>query len=480
MTNKYDEVFDVVVIGSGFAGLAAAIEARAAGASTIILEKMKCRGGNSMISEGFIAAAGSVFQKKQSIIDSPEQMASDMKQAGLGLNHPDLVRTVTENSSSAIDWTIEEIGVSYLDQVVQLGGHSRPRTLIIESRSNVCCGAVLVQKMLNKALDMGIEIRTQAYVQTIVREAGGPVTGVNIRQAQPSSTQMETSMVRTIGCRKGIVLASGGFANDIQFRIISNPLLDSSVVSTNRRGATAELLTEAIRIGAMPVHLSAIQLGPWATPDENGLNVGANFASMAIFPHGIVVDPRTGERLLNELGDRKVRADAMLAARHTCIGFVDARGVSLVDHFLPKCLSNGVVKPFDTIAELAHYYKIPTNKLMETVTSFNECLKEGIDVEFGRPIRENEVILEQPPFYAIRLWPKIHYTSGGVQIDTHARVIGLDQQPIEGFFAAGEITGGVHGACRLGSCAISDCLVFGRIAGQKAALRLESESSHQL
>ena len=475
MANKYGEVFDVVVIGSGFAGLAAAIEARAAGASTIILEKTKGRGGNSIISEGFIAAAGSVFQKKQSIIDSPECMASDMKKAGLDLNHPDLVRTVTENSSSAIDWTIEEIGVTYLDQVVQLGGHSRPRTLIVKSRANVCCGAVLVRKMLSKALDMGIEIRTQAYVQTIVREAGGPVTGVTIREAQ-SSPQIEPGIVKTIGCRKGVVLASGGFASDVRFRTILNPLLDSSVETTNRRGATAELLTEAIRIGAMPIHLSAIQLGPWASPDEKGLNVGSNFASMAVFPHGIVVDPRTGERLLNELGDRKVRADAMLAADHICIGFVDAKGASFVDHFLPRCLSNGVVTPFDTLAELAHHYKIPANKLKRTVTAFNDYLKNGKDVEFGRPIRENEIILEQPPFYAIRLWPKIHYTSGGVQIDTHARVIGLDQQPIEGFFAAGEITGGIHGACRLGSCAISDCLVFGRIAGQQAALRLEIKS----
>jgi flavocytochrome c len=470
MAYKYDELFDVVVIGSGFAGLAAAIEAKAAGASTIILEKAKGRGGNSIISEGFIAAAGSLFQKKQSIMDSPEQMASDMIKAGLGLNHPDLVRTIAEKSSSAVDWTIEEIGVTYHDQAVQLGGHSRPRTLIVKSPSDVCCGVVLVRKMLSKALDMGIEIRTQAHVQTIVREADGQISGVVLHGPKPSP-QMKTSQIKTIGCRKGVVLASGGFASDIQFRTILNPILDSSVETTNRRGANAELLKEAIRIGAMPIHLSAIQLGPWATPDERGVNVGSNFASMAVFPHGIVVDPRTGKRLLNELGDRKVRADAMLAAGHTCIGFVDAKGISFVEHFLSKCISNGVVKPFDSLAKLANHYKIPESKLIETVKTFNGSLTKGVDVEFGRPIRGNETILELPPFYAIQLWPKVHYTSGGVQIDTHARVIGLNQQPIEGFFAAGEITGGVHGACRLGSCAISDCLVFGRIAGQQAALR---------
>ena len=96
-------------------------------------------------------------------------------------------------------------------------------------------------------------------------------------------------------------------------------------------------------------------------------------------------------------------------------------------------------------------------------------LRKGKDPDFGRPIRENEHPLNKAPFYAIRLWPKIHYTSGGTQIDGKTRVFNLGQQPIEGLFAAGEITGGVHGACRLGSCAITDCLVFGRIAGQQVA-----------
>lgn len=461
MLNRSDEVFDVVVIGSGFAGLAAAIEAATAGASTIVLEKMKGCGGNSIISEGFIAANGSEFQRKQGIRDSPEQMADDMIKAGLGLNHPDLVQTVTENSSAAINWTIEEIGVTYHDQVYQLGGHSIPRTLIIKSHSKLRFGIDLVRKMLKKAHDIGVEVRNQACIQTLIRDGGGPVTGVVVREG--------LSVLKSIGARKGVILAAGGFASDIQFRTIQNPRLDSSVETTNRRTATAEILMEAIRIGAMSVHLSAIQLGPWASPDEKGLNVGANFASMAIFPHGLVVDSRTGGRLLNELGDRKVRADAMLAAGHTCIGFVDTRGAAFGDSYLPKCLKRGVVKQFDSLSQLAGHYGIPFDKLASTVVNFNESLKNGKDVEFQRPVRGDDYPVEQAPFYAIRLWPKIHYTSGGVQIDTNTRVIGLDQRPIMGLFGAGEITGGVHGACRLGSCAITDCLVFGRIAGQQAA-----------
>lgn len=468
MSAPYDEIFDVVVIGSGFAGLAAAIEAKTAGASTIVLEKMKGRGGNSSISEGYIAAAGTKFQRRDGIRDSPDQMAHDMLKAGLGLNHPDLVRTVTENSGAAIDWTIKEIGVTYLDQVHQLGGHSTPRTLIVNSPAGVCLGATLVHKMLKKAIDMGIEVRSSACVQTLVCDDEGPVTGVIIREGL-FFPKMETGRVKTIGARRGVVLAAGGFAGDLPFRTLHNPKLDSTVETTNRRGATAELLKESLRIGAMPVHLSAIQLGPWATPDERGSNVGSNFASTAIYPHGIVVDPQTGGRLLNELGDRKLRADAILATGHPCIGLVDARGAAFGDGHLQTALKRGVVKAFDTLTELAAHYKIEADGLANAADSFNQCLKNGKDVEFGRPIREDELPLEQPPFYAIRLWPKIHYTAGGVLIDTRARVIGLDRRPIAGLFAAGEVTGGVHGACRLGSCAITDCLVFGRIAGQQAA-----------
>jgi flavocytochrome c len=469
MSDRCDEMFDVVVIGSGFAGLAAAIEAKTAGASTIVLEKMRGRGGNSMISEGYIGAAGTEMQKRLGILDSPELMAGDMTAAGLGLNHPELVRILCEKSNSAIKWTIENIGVTYLDQVDQLGGHSIPRTLILKSKASVHFGVDLVRRMLQKAGDIGVEVRTRACVQTLLRERGGAVKGVVLREGL-SVSQKETGAVKTIGARKGVVLASGGFAGDLQFRSILNPCLGSTVETTNRPGATAEILTEALRIGAMPVHLSAIQLGPWTTPDERGSGVGANFASTVIFPHGIVVNPRTGNRLLNELGDRRVRADAILAAGNTCVGIVDATGVTFGEKYLSKCLERGVVKKFDSLAELAHNYRIPGAKMVGTVDAFNQYLRKSKDPEFGRPFRENENPLEKAPFYAIRLWPKIHYTSGGVQIDAKTRVIGLGQQPIEGLFAAGEITGGVHGACRLGSCAITDCLVFGRIAGQQVAV----------
>ena len=219
----------------------------------------------------------------------------------------------------------------------------------------------------------------------------------------------------------------------------------------------------------MPIHLSCIQIGPWASPDEKGSNVAANFATVSVYPHGIVVDPQTGRRILNERGDRKQRADVVLAVGHPCIGITDAQGAEFGRQFVEPSLKKGSLTVFDRLEQLATHHHIPADRLQETVTRFNKAFENGHDPDFKRPISAGEKPLVKPPFYAMRLVPKIHYTMGGIQVDTQGRVIGLDRRPIKGFFAAGEVVGGIHGACRLGSCAITECLVFGRIAGQNVA-----------
>ena len=136
---------------------------------------------------------------------------------------------------------------------------------------------------------------------------------------------------------------------------------------------------------------------------------------------------------------------------------------------ISRGLKKGVVRKFDGLRELAQAYEIPLTELEATVEKFNAFVRNGNDEEFDKPILPDAAPVEVPPYYAVRLWPKVHFTMGGVQIDTEARVLDLDGRPIPGLYAAGEVTGGVHGACRLGSCAITECLVFGRIAGRNAA-----------
>ena len=188
-----------------------------------------------------------------------------------------------------------------------------------------------------------------------------------------------------------------------------------------------------------------------------------------MFLYGLVVDPATGKRIVNELGDRRTLSDAMLAVGHPCVGISDSRAVDSQGWDISRALAKGVVRKFKRIDDLASAYDIPLKELEATIEKFNGFVRDKLDREFGKPILDDASELNRPPYYGIRLWPKVHFTMGGVRIDVQARVLDLDGLPIEGLFAAGEVAGGVHGACRLGSCAITECLVFGRIAGRNAA-----------
>jgi succinate dehydrogenase/fumarate reductase flavoprotein subunit len=196
--------------------------------------------------------------------------------------------------------------------------------------------------------------------------------------------------------------------------------------------------------------------------------MGVWFNILAACPSGIWVDPDTGKRFVNELADRKTRADAILKTGHPCISIADQQAVQEVGK-LDEMLEKGLVKKFNTLGELASAYKIPLTPLQETVREYNSYVEAGKDKEFGKPLRKGSGPVALAPFYAMRSWPKVHHCMGGVQINTKAQVIGLNHKPIKGLYAAGEAAGGVHGACRLGSCATTDCIVFGRIAGKNAA-----------
>ncbi len=134
-----------------------------------------------------------------------------------------------------------------------------------------------------------------------------------------------------------------------------------------------------------------------------------------------------------------------------------------------RALQKEVVRTFDDLPSLAEFYHIPADSLSSTVDRFNTSISDHDSSLYGRSIMADSLPIQSPPYYAMRVWPKVHYTMGGLQIDSKARVISLDQEPMEGLYAAGEMTGGIHGACRLGSCAVTNCIVFGRIAGAQAA-----------
>jgi flavocytochrome c len=475
---SWDDHADVVIIGSGAAGLSAAIEARQAGASVRVFEKMPLIGGNTRISDGGLSAPASFMQKQLGVADSTEQFYDDILRAGLGLNHPDLVKCFAGKASDAIDWT-RSLGVRYAARLDRFGGHSVPRTVTVEHNA----GHAIV-KALKKRLDqLDVPIHTRHCLDRLITNRSGRVRGVRLTRrppalATPSKPDPGTSPgdIRHIRADRAVVLATGGFGGDVAFRTCQAPRLDDTIGTTNHKGATAEGLVAALEAQAMPLHLSWIQLGPWGCADETGYGKGARFASYSVFPAGILVDPASGARIVNEWADRRHRSDAMISAGHACIGIVDHKGALKEMDSLASCLKTGKIRRFDTLSDLGEAFKMPAGRLEQTVAEYNQWTAQSGPDRFGKHPETDTFPLEIPPFYAIRLWPKVHYTPGGLQIDRHARVMDLRSRPIHGLFAAGEITGGIHGAGRLGGCALTECIVFGRIAGRNAAGDTDMES----
>ncbi len=426
---------DVLVIGSGFAGLVAAVEAAAGGASVLVLEKMRAAGGNSIISDGGFAALGAD--------DSPELFYNDLLRAGQGLNKPELARLLAEKAQESLEWSRDVLGVEYLDRLEIFGGHSVARCYTAKGRS----GVSLLRPLLAKLSQLGVSILYQTKVEQLCTDPQGRVTGVVVRQGYDHRNAAMGSE-QVIEARS-VVLATGGFGADVKFRQLHDGRLTAAVDTTNKPFTTAEVLVEALRLGADSLHLSHVQLGPWASPDEKGYGEAPGFADYTVFPLGIVVDPVTAQRFCDEMGDRRTVADALLAVGHPCVGLADSQAVAQSGWSLERGLKKGVIKEFRSLEDLASAYAMDPARLLETT------------IRSGR--------FKAPPYYGVRLWPKVHYTMGGLAINADAQVLNTKGIPIAGLYAAGELVGGVHGACRLGSCSITECFVFGRIAGRNAA-----------
>jgi flavocytochrome c len=388
----------------------------------------------------------------------------DMLRAGLGLNHPALVQTLAANAAAAIEWTRQVLGVRYRDRLDRFGGHSVARSLTTRSH----CGVDIIKGQVSHLKASGVKIRTQCHLVRLLTTSRGEVNGVAIQAGDPSSHPTGKQMIR-VRATRAVVLATGGFANDIIFRSLLQPRLDGAFQSTNQKGSTAEGIAAVLRVGAAPVHLSWIQLGPWGCPDEKGYGRGGRFASYAVFPAGILIDPVTGRRVVNEWADRRARAEAMINVGHPCLGIVDDLGARADRDSLRHGLQTGRIRAFETLSALAAAFEVPKATLQDTVSAYNQCVAQGKPDCFHKPLTPSAPQVAVPPFYALRLWPKVHYTPGGVAINSRAQVLGLDGKPIPRLYAAGEVCGGVHGASRLGSCALTEGLVFGRIAGQQAA-----------
>ena len=478
---KFDEEWDVIIIGSGFAGLAAGLKAAQKGSKVLILEKMGRIGGNSVINGGGMAVANNPVQAKTNIKDSKELFIADCLKAGLGINHTELLETLVDRGMDAYNFLVEN-GVQFKEHCAHFGGHSVARSMLTTNDS----GSGYIQPMLEKFegfKDKGCELRRRAKFDDFVMD-GDRVAGVVIREEYKFDTNLYSDDLentsgtkKTLKAKKGVVLAAGGFCRDKFYRKLQDPRIPDDVDSTNHAGATAGVLLKAFEIGAYPVQVDWIQFGPWASPDEKGFGAAPILTQQGTFKYGIAVDVRTGKRFMNELADRKTRADAEFKIlrddpKAYPITFADAKMAfkDLSEEVISKGMASGkVVGECASLDEIASKYGVPADALKETVKKYNEGVKAKKD-EFGKQESALSEINEAGPFYVIRLSPKPHHTMGGLKINEKAEVISSKtNKPIPGLYAAGEITGGTHGASRLGTVAITDCIVFGMIAGENLA-----------
>lgn len=461
----WQETTDVLVIGSGFAGLAAAIEARVVGASVTVIEKMPVAGGNSIINGGDFAAAGTKMQKEEGIEDSPELMLKDMLRAGAYINHVERAKLVADQSNNALEWCMDFLGAKF-SGVGFHGGHSVKRAHHTINGS----GSEVVNKMLAKARELGVNLQTRTKLDRLIKDKEGRIVGVEIRKGYRFPDDA-SGTVGHIKAKRAVVMASGGFSQDIKLRLVHDPRLTDKFESTNQPGATGEALLAACQAGTMGIHMDWIQLGPWTSPDEKGFGYVPQFCERLV-GYAPMINPKTGKRFFKETGNRKERADAMIMIGSPVVIFGDEETVSK-RVYPPSALEGGLrvgsIKKFDSVEEVAKAYEIPLQPFLAEVARWNSFVEKKKDDDFDCMIFPDAKPTANPPFYGARLWPKVHHTMGGLLADIEARAIGFDFKPIKGLYAVGELSGGIHGAVRLGGCAGTDCIVNGRIAGKNAA-----------
>ena len=469
---NFDETCDVLVIGSGYAGLAAAYEAKKAGADVRVIEKRGGIGGNSYVADSGCAVMGSPQQAAAGIKDSVDDFVGDMLNAGLNLNDVEKCQLLAEKSNETFSWTIDEIGVDWLKdedtgdiQIIHEGGHTTDRCFVTTAGR----GSAIVDPLAEKLSELGCEVELQAMLTNLVVDATGRVVGAQVAFGVEDNDPTTASETKLIGTTKGIVLASGGYGSDLEWRMVHDPRLDETVDTTNREGSTAEAIQIAMKAGALPVHLDWIQCGPWCSPDDVGYGPSATLIQ-AECAYVCSVARTTGRRVVNEMTDRKRFTDAILETGEPLIQIASSDNVDpWIQESLDQSIEVGATREFDTLDAIAEEYDLPADALKEQLDEYNSYVEAGVDEQFGKIIPAETKPTVTAPFYVTRLWPKVHHCMGGVKTNLDCQVLDMFLEPIPGLYAAGECVGGVHGACRVGCMATIDCLVNGRIAGQNIA-----------
>ncbi|WP_105146668.1 flavocytochrome c [Streptococcus suis] len=444
--SELKDSYDVIVVGSGGAGMSAAISAKDAGASVALLEKMPVIGGNTAKSSAGMNASQTKFQEAEGIADTNDKFYEETLKGGKGTNDPELLRYLVDNSASAIDW-LDGMGIT-LSNLTTTGGMSEKRTHRPADGSAV--GGYLVNGLYHNLVERKVPIFVNADVKKL-QDKDGTVTGVEVKIAG------ETKKISA----KAVVLATGGFGADLEMVAKLNPAL-KGYVTTNQEGSTGDGIALAESEGAATVDMEQIQIHPSVEQETSYL------ITEAVRGEGAILVNSKGERFVNELETRDKVSAAInsLDPNYAYVIFDDALKdrVKAIAQYEEK----GLVKTGATLADLAKEIGVPADTLQTTLDTWNKAVADKNDAAFGRTSGMDHA-LNTGSYHAIKVAPGIHHTMGGVKINTNTEVLKVDGSAISGLYAAGEVTGGVHGQNRIGGNAVADIIVFGRQAGEQAA-----------
>lgn len=472
---EWDETYDVIVVGAGFAGMSAAFSAGEAGAKTVLIEKLSNTGGNSATNGGQYAAytsreAARLQEEFDLVPDTAEKHIEDTMNGGDLMSNEALVEEMVLGSPYVFNLLLEN-GLEIRNTLARPGGHYGYRTYV--TKEQVGSDITNVQrKMVDRQENVTLELGTKMVEIYRTRDESNRVVGIRVAV---------DGGYKTIRAEKGVVLATGGFSSNVEMRETQVPYLTADIPTTNIRVAsTGEGIYLAQAIGANTTQMSNIQRYPFADPNTGVLD------KYAVWPftgpsYGIVYIDWQGNRYVNEGERRDVCANAAANS-----GFISTYSIftePVVPFTAEGEIEEGVVEgrvlKGETLEELAEkinafaikgeYPAVSVENLKATIEKHNSYIDSGVDPDFGKVMAATMVRIEEGPYYAVPQYPSVHHTMGGLVINTRTEVKDIYGNIIPGLYAAGEVTGGVHGTNRLGSNADADACTFGFIAGYVAA-----------
>ena len=468
----WDETYDIIVVGGGYAGLAAAYAASTNGANTILVEKLSRTGGNSAINGGQYAAytskiAADLQAKYNLVPDTAECHIEDTMKGGDQMSNRDLVENMVYGSAFYLDLLLDN-GLEVRDTLARPGGMTGYRMYV--TKNQVGSDITEVQlKMLQDKTDTVIALQHKMVEIYRTRDEANRVVG--IRVSTPDGD-------KNLKAEKGVILCTGGFGANIPMRQTQVPYLDSAIPTTNNPAvATGEGIYLAQAIGANTTQMSNIQRYPWADPTNGILD------RFAVWPftgpsYGVFYVDYQGNRYVNEGDRRDVCANAAVAT-----GFPSTYSLFTMDvvagYARPEEVEEGVelgrVLKGDTLEELAEKMNAYTVKgqnpqvtaenLKNSIERHNKFIDTQVDEDFGKNMAATMVKIEKGPYYALPQFPSVHHTMGGLVVTKQLEVKDIYGNIIPGLYASGEVTGGVHGTNRLGSNADADAVGNGYISG---------------